>query len=329
VAKWFVGDVATYFEDTTKKISRLNPQPLPKPPREEDEPEWPDFYATKVTEITGHAWRDFDPDGAVLDPTDPEESTQFGDGTGTPREYVYTTEGVEAGIPANRFLCAKLKVQYERLPYQLLDDEETESEIERHVQFIPEEGQVDYITVPASTQNYIDSAGVAAGNPAGHLVPVPYPVGLTESSYRFTLRWHRIPYDAYGPGKPLWARIFGDGTTANLPYLNAVNDTVFYFETFPIGTCMLEKVTEKIEPSLIDSNFYLWTIDFSFRVVPGGHNRQWYFPNANEWAAAGNVAKRMFVARGTTYYAPGSVPDLRANYVERELEDLFNVDDMV
>lgn len=325
VAKWFVGDVSTYLDGSTLKISRLLPQALPKPPREGDEPEWPDFHATKVMEITGHAWRDFDPEGAVLDPDDPVESQQFGDRTGIDRVYEYVgVGGSDVSVPANRFLCAKLKVQYEKLPYNLLEDEETSYEGERWVQYVPEgDSSPDYVTIPSSTQRYISSTGTGTG----HDVPVPYPVGLTEGVYRFVLRWHRIPKNCWGPGSALWARIFGDGTTANLPWLNAVNDATFYYESLPIGTVMLEKVTEKLDPSMIDSNFYLWTIDYHFAVKPGLWNSSWFFPNVTEFAGAGNAAKRMFVGRGSTYYAPGSVPDLYSNYIERDLDTgLWSVD---
>ena len=125
----------------------------------------------------------------------------------------------------------------------------------------------------------------------------------------------------------MWARIFGDGTTANLPWLNAVNNATFYYESLPIGTVMLEKVTEKLDPSMIDSNFYLWTIDYHLAVKPGLWNSSWFFPNVTEFAGAGNAAKRMFVGRGSTYYAPGSVPDLYSNYIERDLDTgLWSVD---
>lgn len=320
VARWFTGAVDTYFDGSTKKISRLNPQQLPLPP---GAPLWvPRLHATKITEMTGHAWRDFDPGGY-----------EYGAGESFPdagpeaegvREYQFTGETV------NRFQCAKLKVQYERLPYTLIDDEEGDPELSRNVQYIPEEGQPDYLTIPSSTQLYLDPAGgLIPGIPAGHLIPVPYPVGITESVYRFCLRWHRIPKSAYGIGSALNARIFGDGTTSGLPYLNAVNKVPFYFGRYPPGTVMLEKVTEKLDPSLLDSEDFLWTIDYHFAVKPAGWNTSWFFPNTKEFAGAANAAKRMLVGRGVVYFAPGSVPDLYSNYIERDLEQLFNVDDVV
>ncbi|HEX4612632.1 MAG TPA: hypothetical protein VH092_30840, partial [Urbifossiella sp.] len=73
---------------------------------------------------------------------------------------------------------------------------------------------------------------------------------------------------------------------------------------------------------VLDQNPF-WRITYRFAVKPYGWNTSWFFPNTAEFAEAGNVAKRMFVGRGPTYFAPGSVPDLNANYIERNLELLF------
>jgi hypothetical protein len=300
VARWFVGQVSSYTMSGSTFISRLLPQQLPVPDPDEVSPEWPPFHATKIIRITGHQWSDFDIAEADAEMDD---SYRF------------------AGSTVNRFTCAKLEVQYERLPYEFDTDDGTTSEIERYTQFMTEESTVDYLTVPASCQKFISATGTGTG----HLVPVPYGVGLTETTYRFTLRWHRIPFDQYGTGTTLWKRIFGDGTTANLPYLNAVNRTQFY-DTFPPGTCMLEKVTERLDPTLLDGNttIFTWTLDYHFAVRPYGWNTSWFFPNTEEFAAAGNVAVRMFVGRGNTYNAPGTVPDLYSNYIERDLLELWN-----
>lgn len=299
VARWFVGAVDSYLVGSTLMLSRLNPQQLPLPA---GSPLWvPRFHATKVTEITGHCWEGNDPDD--------------------PDPYQFTDETL------NRFTHAKLTVQFERLPFALLDDVEAEPEIRRNVQFIPEDGQPDYITVPSSTQLYIDSGGsLIQGSTAGHLVPVPYPVGITESVYRFCLRWHRLPYSCYGPGSALTARLLGDGTTANLPYINAVNDAPFYYDTYPAGTVMLEKVTERLDPSLLDSSVYLWTVDYHFAVKPAGWNTQWFFPNTTGFTGAANAARRLLVGRGVVHYAAGAVPDLYSNYIERDFDLLFDVD---
>lgn len=318
VARWFVGQVDHWDNSGVDTLTRLLPQKLPKPA---GEPLWvPDFYATKIAEITGLTWDGNEPDDWHRMERDGDDNV--GSINPNPMPVFQFTEET-----LNRFTHALLTVQYERLPYVLENDEGTETEDARFVQLVPKPSAPEYLTVPSSTQVFIAESGVGFDNPAGHLIPVPYPVGLTESGYRFILRWHRLPYDVWGPGTALWARVFGDGTTSptGLPYLNAVNKTQFY-GTFSPGTVMLEEVTDEIVPVLFDEYIAVWTIDFHFWVKPGGHNKQWHFPNTNGFAGAGNAAKRLLVGRGNTYYAPGSVPDLYANYIERDLYQLFNID---
>lgn len=313
VARWFVGE-SDYWEDgSTLRLTRLVPQKLPRPVGVELD-EWvPDFYATKIVSIEGHAW-----DGN--DPGDWRRLTADGSITTEPMPaYQFTEDTV------NRYLLARITIQYERLPFEVKTDEEVEggTEAERWVQYITKQSPPDYITVPSSTQRTIDPAGVSENNPPGHLVPVPYPVGLTESSYRFALKWCRLNYAVWGPGSPLFAKIMGDGTPAST-YLNAINLVPFF--SLPIGTVMLEEVTDELVPVMLDRGLMAWDLTFHFWFKPGGHNSQYFFPIVTEHAAAGNLVKRMFVGRGTTYYAPGSVPDLVANYVEKDLYELFNID---
>ncbi|HEX4606919.1 MAG TPA: hypothetical protein VH092_01815, partial [Urbifossiella sp.] len=182
VIRYFLGDASDFVDTGVTKLSRLLPQLLPGRT---------DFIATKVSRVTGHQWSDFD-----IDPDDAEEdgSYRFADST------------------VNRFSCAKLVVQYEKLLWAIKADDAIETELDRFVQQMPGQSTADYLTVPASCQQFFDPAGVSRGNPVGHLEPVPYGVGLTETTYRFSLVWWKVPKKLYGPGSVLWTRIFGDGT---------------------------------------------------------------------------------------------------------------------
>jgi hypothetical protein len=308
--RYMCGDASTYFDSGIMKISRILPQTMPNPAAPDDGGDWPLFYAVKPVEVTGHAWRDFDPGAPAY-----ERDTTFPDMGADPREYVYTAATI------NKFLCAKVKIQYQTLPFKIFDDQHTASEFERFAQFIPEGSEAQYVTRPASTQNYLDPTNAGAG----HNVAVPFPVGLTETIYRYTIRLHRWPFDAWGPGSVLHTRVFGDGTDANPPWLNTLNDSSFWEGSYARGTSMLEKVTDQLDLSLLSTQGkYYWQIDLHFAVMPYGWNTSWYFANSLGWADAANKAKRMLVGMGTSYPAGLNPPDGFSNYNSRDHTQLAN-----
>lgn len=318
VARWFVGGSDYWDNSGVLTLSRLPPQRLPRPTGLD---EWvPDFWASKIVEIAGHCWDGNDPELWELTEKDANDEPMSPTTDAQP-EYQFTEDTV------SKYTHALITIQYERFPFEVMTDAElaVQGGVEsiRWTQYITKPSPPDYITVPSSTQRTIDPAGVAVNNPPGHLVEVPYPVGLTESSYRFALKWHRLNYAVWGPGSELFAKIMGDGTPGST-YLNAVNLEVFF--SLPIGTVMLEEVTDELVPVMLDRGLMAWDLTFHFWYKPGGHNKQWFFPISTQHTAASNLMKRMFVGRGTTYYAPGSVPDLVANYCEKNLYELFNID---
>lgn len=230
---------------------------------------------------------------------------------------------VNAGVKKNVFEKAEIEIMYENPGYQVRTEEEIENwpedEYLRMFEVLEPTPSSSYITLPGGCMNYIRESGTDAP----HGLPVNYNVGKVFSTMQLKFMWHRLPYDLFDiSNQTNWAkRIYGDPDNPDeIPLIGTVNKTAWL--SFPAGTLLLENV----RPIPVKSPFYYiweWNFEITWNYNPRGWNYLYYFS-----PAGGAGSGTYFVGKGTTYYAPGSVPDNTSIYNEREHSLVLNVRDV-
>lgn len=246
-------------------------------------PEKPELAAVQLTEMVGYKFLDLD-------------------GSGNPT-----------------FERAELHIQYEHCPFKLKEDDEVSSELDRYVWYQPGEATADAITFPGGILRYIREDGVSAGNPAPHLVPIPFNISKVFPVQRFKLRWVRLPEDVLKPtSTALSDRLFG-GDPEGVPWIGCINKEVFY--GYPNGTLLLEKVYPLLERSPLAAGWQ-YTIEFEFAFKPGGWNWLPFYPT-------GTIDKSTlglyFVGKDEDHYFADALPDDYSLYNSRDFNLLFSV----
>lgn len=229
---------------------------------------------------------------------------------------------VNADVKKNVFSRAEIEILYENPGYQVRVDEDLPDwpigEEQRFFEVLEPTPSSSYITLPGGTMNYIRDTGTSAP----HGLPVNYNVGKVFSTMQLKFMWHRLPYNLFDvTNQTLWAkRIFGDPDDATaVPLIGTVNDSPWL--GFPTGTLLLENV----RPIPVKSPFYYvweWNFEITWNYNPRGWNNLYYFS-----PASGAGSGMYFVGKGTTYYAPGAVPDDTSIYNERDHSLVLNVAD--
>jgi hypothetical protein len=189
----------------------------------------------------------------------------------SPYRFTGTIDPVDFGQTMPRFTRALLEVNYELFSAPLLDDDELAADQE-YQRYIVEPGhpgaditvQSSYIQMPGGIQNFTSANGT--DRPAG--LPVPYSIGVPESTSTKKFIWKRVPRDLYGEGTTLYNRIHGDGITRG--YIGSLNKTTFFGH--PPLTLKLENVEERLLPDPLGLG-YAWDIVFVFshKPTPYGH----------------------------------------------------------
>jgi hypothetical protein len=206
-----------------------------------------------------------------------------------PYRYEGEIDSADFGQPMPRFTRAELEVNYELVPFKLLDDAEVGDiygELERYITepgFIPGgeiTSDVSTITFPGGSMNYTTEDGTTS--PAG--VPIPYNVGFPETITKKRVTWRRVPKDIWGPDKPLTQMVKGDGVTRG--YNGAVNLTEIWGH--PPLTLKLVGVEEKLLPDPSGLG-HAWDITYLFeeKAVPFGHLGLFYFTTDSGGTANG------------------------------------------
>lgn len=199
---------------------------------------------------------------------------------------------VANGTKIAKYQSARITVQYEFPDYDLQYDDYTVSEFDRYRTFEAKPA-AEYLSVPlGSGEPYLKWSQGRVGK------PFPGNVGFIVGSIDFHWKWLQVPFEALP---------FDD----ILGTVGRVNKTEF--ADCPAGTLLLIGVDYKRNNS--PYGLRTWTIEYTARYNPRLHNNFYDFiPPSPGWYQASTTG---------TYYAPGSVPDGKLLFDEREYENLF------
>lgn len=311
VLRYLFGDVDIYDSPVTgQMLSRLLPQRHPV------HSQW---VATKLTDpIKGWKWKDYGL--AVMKAGQP----------------TYPWDG-----RSNAFHKAELNVLYEHANFDVKEDGDIFSELERYVTYQDGEGtETDLVSKGGNFLRFLVPGGAkkpdGTGTPTPHLVPVPYGIPYNVPEETFYLLWRRVPFAAFDALDPegknyLYQRVYvgdptgqlpllGVPTTDGVPYLGTVNRTTFYGR--PPGTVKLRGVV----PTKLRSPLgvgYEWNIKYKFVYRPQGWLNLRWFPLPGTDPA--NSAGLYQVGTGEAAQPIDSVADYSALAVVRDLNKLFSI----
>lgn len=234
-------------------------------------------------------------------------------------------------IPA--YKSAELIMRYEQVFWGLAPDGAV-PEYNRYVEQLPSTVETNYLSLPGSMMTYRTSFVIP---PSGYLIP--YGIGRPEVITKIGYRWHRIPYEAWFPGSPLYLRVHGDpsnttknasGKVVGVPYVGTVTSAAFL--GYPSGYALFDGVEEEIVPDPV-RGYPCWNLTYKFSIKNvlggspdfqeqyGGHNYLYY-------GGAGADANKLgyyFATKSPIWLANGAIPDGVCLFNERNLLNLFSV----
>ncbi|HEY2908674.1 MAG TPA: hypothetical protein VGI99_00420, partial [Gemmataceae bacterium] len=166
-------------------------------------------------------------------------------------------------------------------------------------------------------------------------VPIPYGVGRIEAVTKVAYKWHRVPFEAWRPGSPLFDRVHGDAAGTSIPFIGTVNKLPAL--GYPAGYALFDGVEEEIVPDPV-RGFLAWDLTYHFSIknvvglssgspIGGGHNYL-YYPGTTEFTGGSGVALGAgyyLAAKSKTWFANGSIPDGLSLFNERDHNQLWNV----
>ncbi|MCE9566544.1 MAG: hypothetical protein K8U57_31355 [Planctomycetes bacterium] len=247
---YMLGAAKSWDDSGDLKISRLIPQTWPGKPQ---------IAAIRLDSATGHQFtQDNDAPDELLTP-----------------EYNY----------------AKLAFTFQQLPYSLLEDDVTTDQIETYVQVMPSTSDISYLGLPGGTMAYNVEGGVWGPPPVGAIPfskPIPYPLGFPVPTLTISRKWHRVPLDCWGPGTPLFQRVYGDVPTGKKPFAGTVNAETFLgfepgyllflgteeeLEYDPLGDVLSWTLTHRWQAKTLAP--HLWLYFFSSVASEAG-SQGWY-----------------------------------------------------
>jgi hypothetical protein len=228
------------------------------------------------------------------------------------------------GLPIYDF--ADVEVLYEHVPYQLLDDDDATTELDRYT--IPpglEEApsEAEYTTMPGGILHYIRETGTDVP----HLRPIPFNIGYVTPTQKRTFRWNKLPESLWGDtASPLYERVFAGEGADGRPFIGTVNKEELY--GYPTGTLLFLSVKDRLYRDPLGSG-WLWDLEYVFDYRPQGWNWMRYFdtetnPDGSPVNASANGV--YFVGKGATHYYSDTLPDNYALYDARDHTLLWAVE---
>lgn len=240
-----------------------------------------------------------DPDFPWLSATDVSD----GKGLGLPNPGLVddgSSKRIITASPAQSvavYKKAKVTVRFMHLDYDLATDATIDADpMGEFSRFVEWDGDpsADYLTVPGSTNPLKWAEGPNAGT------SIPDSTGRIVSGTTFTYTWRQIPYN-------------------NLPF-TTIENTVGRVNKTTFANCdphTLLMLNHKFIRTKTPFGDRAWDVVYYIKRFTLGHNK------ILDWKST-NWAYRQVSVDGTAY-TPGSVPDGKLIFDEREFKDLFKV----
>jgi len=234
--------------------------------------------------------------------------------------------GIDDADSVPAYKSAKIIVRHEQVFFSLAADGIV-PEANRYVEQLPSTVDASMLNLPGSGFAYRTAS---LNSPAG--VPIPRNVGKVEPVRKVAYKWHRLPFEAWFPGSPLFTRVHGDPANGVLPFIGTVNSTPFL--GYPAGFVLFDGVDEEIVPDPV-RGFSCWNLTFHFSVnakmgTDSNGNGGW---NYIYWVSPGTIISAFlsisdgyyFATRGGSWLANGFINDGLCLYNERDHRLLFDV----
>lgn len=227
-----------------------------------------------------------------------------------------TLKTAGAGTHA-RYDEAVLNVQYEHLPFDVLEDAlvPAAEEWRRYLWLKDIQVVTETLTLPAGSRKYVRAAGTAVGSiPYGKVIQIPVT--------RYVLAWELLPHDLYSVGSATptaWQkRVWGWPADAIKPLVGRVSSHDWL--AWPAGTLLLEgvKPIQRRHPTVGLS----WTME-----VMLAHNAVgWLNAYYNAGPGAADASGWYFASSGPSYpyHPPATLPDDIGLYNVGRIEKVFD-----
>lgn len=213
---------------------------------------------------------------------------------------------------------------FEHVPFALLPDGLTSSELFRYVQTLPSTTEANYLTLPSSVLRYFRDPEEPGFDPTRrpNNVSIPHSIGFPVVTQTIRRKWIRVPFGAWQPGAPLYNRVVGDPTNNQRPYIGTVNDRNFM--GYDRWTLLYLGIDEELDRDPIGEG-YCWNLTHKWMFDPQTHLRKYFF-ETDAKTGVGNGNGYYFV--GTSQFWPANsiaaLPDDTTYLCERNHMNLFN-----
>lgn len=193
----------------------------------------------------------------------------------------------------------------------------------RYVQTLPSQGQTDYLNLPGGVMKYYKSGGGGPTNKS-----IPYSIGFPEPKSIVKRKWIRVPYNCWGPGTELYARVYGNQEEGTAPYVGSINSVVMFPDAdsgigINPGYLMFLGVEEEIQLDPLGDGL-AWDLTLTWQQTHlAPHTWKYYYSTAA--ADAANNGWYFTAKANATYYPTATLPDNTALHNARDHRLLFTV----
>lgn len=277
-AEWQI--IGTAYLDEECKLRRWLP---------ERHPEKPWLWATRISRSYG-----IDPIGVTVMGTG-FFSNESNATHGIHGSAIASTMGSGVSFNGHRsintYRYCVFEVEYTRPPYNIFEDEDVESEVERYVEYLPE-FQGDYLSVPyqaggAAALTFVETQRKFAGN-----------VGVIVPAEIERLKWWQVPEVAVNE-------------TAIWDLIGKVNDATFFDGRYSYAREHLLFIgLERERIWLPHDGSPGWNITFLFKWFKYGHNHFYDFYKDGAFDPDWRLATLGGTAGGKTLYEYGNFNDI-------------------
>lgn len=222
--------------------------------------------------------------------------------------------------PMPAYAKMNCEVTFECVPFALLPDTGTSSELFRYVQKLPSLSDASYLTLPGSILRYLRDPDGPNPTARPNNVPIQASVGFPVVTQTVRRKWIRLPDEAWDIGTPLFNRVVGDPSNGIRSYIGTLNDRNFM--GYDRWTLMYLGVDE--ERDLDPLGNLVWNLTHKWLFDPQQHLRKYFFETSPELIGTNNG----YYFVGTKQFWPADsiapLPDDTTFLCERNHLNLFS-----